>query len=83
MYEDTDLDLINFNTKQSFSPQLQLAYQMTNAQYLVKYEKQLLYEENQQSGNVMQQPMDSYICGITISMSSESILIRSYLLFAQ
>ena len=28
----------------------------------------------------MQQPMDSYICGL--SMRSESILIRSYLLFA-
>ena len=27
----------------------------------------------------MQQPMDSYVCGI--NTSSESILIRSYLLF--
>ena len=31
--------------------------------------------------NVMQQPMDSCICGI--NTSSESILIRSYLLFAR
>ena len=43
--------------------------------------KQLLYEENKKSGNVMQQPLDSYICGI--NMSSESILIRSYLLFTR
>ena len=38
--------------------------------------KQLLYEENQKSGNVMQQPMDSYVCGI--NTSSESILIRVF-----
>ena len=38
--------------------------------------KQLLYEENQKSGNVMQQPMDSCVCGI--NTISESILIRSY-----
>ena len=52
-----------------------------NAQHLVEYEKQLLYEENQNSGNVMQQPMDSYVC--CMNSSSESILIRSYLLFAR
>ena len=52
----------------------------SNAQHLVEYEQQLLYEEYQKSGNLMQQPMDSYVCGIY--MSSESILIRSYLLFA-
>ena len=28
----------------------------SNAQHLVEYKKQLLYEENQKSGNVMQQP---------------------------
>ena len=44
--------------------------------------KQLLFEEtDQKSGNVMQQPMDSCVCGI--NTSSESILIRSYLLFAR
>ena len=53
----------------------------SNAQHLVEYEKQLLYGENKKSGNVMQQPMDFYICGI--NMGSESILIRLYLLFAQ
>ena len=53
----------------------------SNAQHLVEYEKQLLYEENQKSGNVMQQPMDAYICAI--NTSSESILIRSYLLLAR
>ena len=36
----------------------------SNAQHLVEYEKQLLYVENQKSGNVMQQPLDSYVCGI-------------------
>ena len=51
----------------------------SNAQHLVESEKQRLYEENKKSGNVMQQPMDSYVCGI--NTSSESILIRSYLLF--
>ena len=51
----------------------------SNAQHLVKYEKQLLCEDNQKSGNIMQQPLDSYICGI--NTSSESILIRSYFLF--
>ena len=50
----------------------------SNAQHLVEYQKQLLYEENQKSGNVMQQPMDFCVCGI--NTSSESILIRSYLL---
>ena len=53
----------------------------SNAQHLIKYEKQLPYEENKKSGNVMQQPMDSYLCGI--NTSSESILFRSYLFFAQ
>ena len=57
------------------------AYQRLNAQHLVEYLKQLLYEENKKSGNVMQQPMDSCACGI--NTSSESILIRSYLLFAR
>ena len=52
----------------------------SNAQHLVEYEKQMIYEENQTSGNFMQQPMDSYVCGI--NTSSESILIRSYALFA-
>ena len=32
----------------------------SNAQHLVEYEKQLLYEENQKSGNVMQQPI--FLC---------------------
>ena len=50
----------------------------SNAQHLVEYEKLLLYEENQKSGNVMQQPMYYYVCDI--NMSSESIFIRSYLL---
>ena len=53
----------------------------SNAQHLDEYEKQLLYEENTNSGNVMQQPMISYVFGM--NLSSESILIRSYLLFAQ
>ena len=52
-----------------------------NAQHMVEYKKQLLYEENRKTGNVMQQPMDSCICGI--NTSSESILIRSYLLFGR
>ena len=46
-----------------------------------KKTKQLLHEENKKSGNVMQKPMDSYVCGI--NTSSESILNRSYLLFAR
>ena len=45
----------------------------SNAQHLFEYLKQLLYEENQKLGNVMQQPMDSCVCGI--KTSSESILI--------
>ena len=49
----------------------------SNAQHMV--EKQLLYEENKKWGNVMKQPMDSYVCGI--NTRSESILIRLYLLF--
>ena len=52
----------------------------SNAQHLVEYEKQLLYEENKKTGNVMQQPMDSYVCGI--KTTSESILTRSNSLFA-
>ena len=51
----------------------------SNAQHLVEYEKQLLYEENQTSGNVMQQPMHSYVCGI--NRSSGSILITHYVIF--
>ena len=43
--------------------------------------KELLYQENEKMANVMQQPMDSYVCGI--NTSSESILLRSYLLFAR
>ena len=35
-----------------------------------------LYEENQKSGNVMQQAMDSCVCGINTSF--ESILIKSH-----
>ena len=45
----------------------------SNAQHLVEYQKQLLYEENKKSGNDMQQPMDSCVC--SINTSSESILI--------
>ena len=51
----------------------------SNAQHLVEYEKQLLYEENKKSGNVMQQPMDSYVCGT--NLRSESSLVLSDLLF--
>ena len=40
------------------------------AQHLVEYEKQLLYEENQKSGNVMQHPMDTYVRGINTSSFS-------------
>ena len=36
----------------------------SNAQHLVEYEKQLLYEVNKKSGNVMQQTIDSYLCDI-------------------
>ena len=46
----------------------------SNAQHLVEYEKHLLFEVDKKSGNVIKQPMDSY---------AESILIRSYLLFAR
>ena len=53
----------------------------SNAQHLVEYEKQLLYEENKKSGKFMQHPKDSYVCGI--NTSSESILIRSYLVFVR
>ena len=45
----------------------------SNAQHVVEYQKQMLYEENKKSGNVMLQPMDSCICGI--NTSSESILV--------
>ena len=44
-------------------------------------ENKLLFEVNQKLGNVMQKPMDSYVCGI--NTSTESILIRSYLLYLQ
>ena len=43
----------------------------SNAQHLVEYWKQMLYEENQKSGNTMQQSMDTCVCGI--NTSSESI----------
>ena len=36
----------------------------SNAQHLVEYEKQFLQEENQKPGNVTQQTMHSYVCGI-------------------
>ena len=52
----------------------------SNAQHLVEYQKQLLQEENQQSGNVMQQLMLSHLCGI--NLRSESYLVLSDLLFA-
>ena len=52
----------------------------SNAQHLVEYEKLLLYEENKKSGNVMQQSMDSYVCGT--NLRSESYLVLSDLLFA-
>ena len=52
----------------------------SNAQHLVEYEKQLLYQENQKSGNVMQQPMGSHVCGT--NLRSESSLVLSDLLFA-
>ena len=40
---------------------------------LVEYEKQLLYEENKKSWNVMQQPMDSYVCGINTAQKVFSL----------
>ena len=52
----------------------------SDAQQLVKCEKQLASEGESKSGNVMQYPMDSYICGI--KTRSESSLILSDLLFA-
>ena len=45
----------------------------SNAQHLVEYEKQLLYDENQKLGNVMQQPMDSCIRGINIAQKIFSL----------
>ena len=53
--------------------------QDTNAKHLVEYLKQLLHEENKKSGNAMQQPMHSYVCGI--NLKSESSLVLSDLLF--
>ena len=35
----------------------------SNAQHLVEYYKQLLQDWNKKSGNAMQQPMHSYVCG--------------------
>ena len=65
------LDIFNGNTPTKRS----------NAPHLVECDKQLLYEENKQnSGNVMQQPMDSYVCDI--NTTSESILTRSNSFFA-
>ena len=49
----------------------------SNAQHLI--EKQLLNEENKKSGNVMQQPMHSYVCGI--NLRPETSLVLSDLLF--
>ena len=51
----------------------------SNAQHLVEYQKQFLQEENQKSGNVMQQTMHSYVCGI--NLRSESSLVLSDLHF--
>ena len=51
----------------------------SNAQHLIENEKQLLFEENQKSENVMQQPMDSCVCGINTSY--ESILIKVIFIF--
>ena len=51
-----------------------------NAQHLVEYQKQFLQEENKKSGNVMQQTMHSYVCGI--NLRSESSLVLSDLHFA-
>ena len=47
----------------------------SNAQHLEEYKKQqlLLQEENKKSGNVMQQPMHSYVCGL--NLRSESSLV--------
>ena len=43
-----------------------------NAQHLVEYEEKLLYEENKKLGNVMQQPMDSYVSGIKYELRKYS-----------
>ena len=51
----------------------------SNAQHLVEYKKKLHQGENQKSGNVMQQPMHYYVCGI--NLRSESSLVLSDLLF--
>ena len=51
-----------------------------NAQHLVEYKKQFLQEENQKSGNVMQQTRHSYVCGI--NLRSENSLVLSDLHFA-
>ena len=52
----------------------------SNAQHMVEYEKQLLYEEYQKSGNVMQQPMDPKVYGL--NLRTESSLVLSDLLLA-
>ena len=52
----------------------------SNAQHLVEYYKQLNQEGNRKSGNVMLQPMYSYVCGI--NLRPESSLVLSDLLFA-
>ena len=51
-----------------------------NAQHLVEYYKQFLQEENKKLGNVMQQAMLFYICGI--NLRSEGSLVLSDLHFA-
>ena len=51
-----------------------------NAQHVVEYKTRFLQEENQKSGNVMQQTMHSYVCGI--NLRSESSFILSDLHFA-
>ena len=47
-----------------------------NAQHLVEYQKQFLQEENKKSGNVMQQIMHSYVCGINLRSESSLLLVR-------
>ena len=52
----------------------------SDAQPLVKYEKKtIVLGREYKSGNVMQKPRDSYVCGIITS--SESIPIISYILY--
>ena len=52
---------------------------LSNAPHLVEYEKQLLYEENKK---IVECHATAYGFLPGINTSSESILIRSYLLFA-